>query len=242
MRGGEARGFVTDAGSGVGRERKEERGGDRLEAFEGPERGEAAVGRGGAVGGQFFELGGDGGRAAVGEFEPGEAGDEGVGGAELGDEGAVVEFGEVGRRDARLVAVTDAPDAAAGFVPVGMRARDFVVRDNFVIPIHDVERAVGAEVHRDRAEPFVGGCEKIGKFFVAVAAGIGRGADGVNRVREGIGEEEDFGGGGGISRSNTAKKIVVIFGEGEAAEASAAHLRWCERRGHERLVGAEAVF
>ena len=160
----------------------------------------------------------------------------------MGDEGAVVEAGEVGWRDARLIAVADAPDAAAGFVAVGVRARNFVVRNDFVIPIDNVERAIGTEMHRDRAEPFVGGRQEVGKFFVAVAAGIQGGADGVNRVRDGIGEEEDLRVRVAGGSAETTEESVAVLGEGEAAEAGAAHLGGGERGRHEGLVGAEQIF
>ena len=244
VRGGEAGGLVAEGGRGVGGEREEERGGERLETFEGPEGGEAAVGGRGAIGDEGGERGGDGGGAAVGEFEPGEAGDEGVGGAELGDEGAVVEAGEVGWCDARLIAVADAPDAAAGFVAVGVRARNLVVRNDFVIPVDDIERAVRAKMHRDGAEPFVGGGEEVGEFFVggARAVGGGRGADGVDRVRDGIGEEEDLRVRVAGGSAETTEESVAVLGEGEAAEAGAAHLGGGERGRHEGLVGAEQIF
>ena len=159
----------------------------------------------------------------------------------MGDEGAVVEFGEVGRRDARLITVTDAPDAAAGFVAVGVRARDFVVRNDFVIPIDDVERAVGAEMHRDRAEPLVVGREKIGEPLVTVARPVGRGARGVDFVREGIGEEEDLCARVAGGRAKRAEESVAILGEREAAESGGAHQLAAERRRHEGLVGTEQL-
>jgi hypothetical protein len=71
--------------------------------------------------------------------------------------------------------MTDAPDATAGLVAVGVGARDLVVRNDLVVPIDDVERAVGAEVDRDGAEPAVGAGEKIGELLVAVARTVGGG-------------------------------------------------------------------
>jgi hypothetical protein len=124
-----------------------------------------------------------------------------------------------------LVDVTHAPDATAGFVAVRVRAGDFVVGDDFVVPIDDVERAIGAEVDRDGAKPLVGGCNKVGEFFVRVArtVGGGRGADSVDRVGDRIGEEEDLRTIGG-GRAVAAEKAVAIFGEREAVRCGSA--RW----------------
>ena len=117
------------------------------------------------------------------------------------------------------------------------------MRDDFVIPIDDVERAIGAEVDRDGTEPFVGGGQKVGELFVAIARAVGgrRGADGVDRVGDRVGQKEDLGAIGG-RRAVAAEKSVAILGEREAAEAGAAHLRRREGRRHQRLIRAQAIL
>ncbi len=52
--------------------------------------------------------------------------------------------------------MTDAPDAAMGFVAVWIRGGNFVVGNYLIIPIGNVEAAVGAKFNVHRAEPIIG--------------------------------------------------------------------------------------
>ena len=55
----------------------------------------------------------------------------------------------------RRAGVDDAPDAAALAVALGVVERHFVVADDAVVEVGDVERAVGAELDVDGPEPGV---------------------------------------------------------------------------------------
>ena len=54
------------------------------------------------------------------------------------------------------------PDAAVGFVTVWVGGWQFVVGDDFVIPVGDVEAAVRAELDVDGSEPIVFGGQEVG--------------------------------------------------------------------------------
>ena len=56
-------------------------------------------------------------------------------------------------RPAISALVNHAPDAAALAVATGMRERNFVVADDAVVEVRDVERAVGSKLRIDRTEP-----------------------------------------------------------------------------------------
>ena len=122
-----------------------------------------------------------------------------------------------------------------------MCARHFVVRNNFIIPIDNVERAIGAKVNRNRAKPLVFGGEKVGQFFVTVARALGRRLNRVDRVGDGVGEEENL---RAIGRrgAEAAEKSVRILGEGKSAQPRATHLRGRERWRHQRLIRAQPIF
>ena len=91
-------------------------------------------------------------------------------GAFLPKEWGLEVFGEFG--SCNLVEVRDsalgvcfganAPDAAVGFVTVWVGGWQFVVGDDFVIPVGDVEAAVRAELDINRAEPIVFGGQEVG--------------------------------------------------------------------------------
>ena len=65
----------------------------------------------------------------------------------------------------RLAAVPHAPDAPALFVAARMIARDFVVRDDAVVPVGDVEAAVRAEGDRHRPEHRVRARHEVARLF-----------------------------------------------------------------------------
>ena len=71
------------------------------------------------------------------------------------DEVRVRSLENIGDRSGLLADVADSPDATVGLVAGGIGARDFVVRDNFIIPVGNVETAIGAELHIDGTEPIV---------------------------------------------------------------------------------------
>ena len=113
--------------------------------------------------------------------------------------------------------------------------------DNPVVPVYDVESAVGPEGDRDGSEPTVVGREKVRLLRVAEARAFGRRGDDLDRSRDRVGEEEHLRAGRGGS-GGPAEKPVAILRQREAAQAGAAHLGGRERRWHERLVRAEEIL
>ena len=150
---------------------------------------------------------------------PGEAGEESVGAAEVGRDFLRRKFGEVGWGGVLLAVMADAPDTSALFVAVGMTTRDLVVGNDFVIPIDDIEAAVGAEVGRDRAERLVTGEEKIVLLFIGVLSFAVRGGrHDLETVRDGIDDNKN------LALVAELKGTAFIFDEREPAQPGAAHL------------------
>src|SRR5437016_10761558 len=130
-----------------------------------------------------------------------------------------------------------------------MVPRHFVVRNYFVIPIHEVETAVRAELTRDRAKPRIAGKQKVRQVFklpaVAVApvaadvrrriravrlvtsAATAMAANRLNPGRDGIGDVEHI--------SKLAGKTVAAFAKRESAQAGAAHFLFAELREGRRV-------
>jgi hypothetical protein len=164
----------------------------------------------------------------------------------MGEEFLVTELRQVRRGDTWLVLVPHAPDAAAGLVAVGMGARDLVVRNDLVVPVNDVERAVGPERDGDGPEPRIVGDEEVGQFLVAITAAFRRGLDELDAAGDGIGEVEQAGAlrplspGGG--QGDVRKRAPLVIRQREAAQAGAAHLRGEDRRRHERLIRAQLLL
>ena len=115
--------------------------------------------------------------------------------------------------------MADTPDPASGFIPIGVCAWDLVVGDDFVIPIDDVEAAVGAKVGGDGAEPLVLGEHEVVLFFVLVLAFvIGVDVDDLQAAGDRVDEHKDI---AGVAE---AKRTVFVFDEGEPAQPGASHL------------------
>src|SRR5881396_1513399 len=72
----------------------------------------------------------------------------------------------------RLGFMGHAPDSAAGLVAFGMVPRHFVVRNDLVIPVHDVKAAVRAELDGNRAEPRVAAANEVGQVLEAPAVAV----------------------------------------------------------------------
>src|SRR5688572_21114389 len=66
----------------------------------------------------------------------------------------------------------DAPDAAVGFVAVGMAEASLVMADDRIVPITDVERAFGTELCVYRAEGAIGGGDEWFEIFEREAGTI----------------------------------------------------------------------
>ena len=102
------------------------------------------------------------------------------------------EGGDVWGGAAGMGAVADAPDAAVFLVASGVVAGDFVVGDDAVVPVGDVETAVGAEGDGDGAEHGVCGGDEVAGFFECPdPVRVEGSADGVDFAEDGIGDEEE---------------------------------------------------
>ena len=68
-------------------------------------------------------------------------------------------------RHERTALGRDPPDAAVRAVPPLVTKIDLAVLDDRVVPVGDVDRAVGAHLHVDRTERDPLGVNEVGKFF-----------------------------------------------------------------------------
>ena len=90
-----------------------------------------------------------------------------------------------------------------------MRTWNLVVGDDFVIPIDDVEAAIGAEVGGDGAEPLVLGKHEVVLLFILVLIFvIGVDVDDLQATGDRIDEHKD------ITGVTEAKWTVFVFDEG----------------------------
>ncbi|GBD37458.1 hypothetical protein HRbin36_02589 [bacterium HR36] len=63
----------------------------------------------------------------------------------------------------------------------------FVMRNEFVVPVHHVQAAIGSEVDGHWAEPFAGRKQKVSKPFETVMGAIGEQANCLDSLQNGIG-------------------------------------------------------
>ncbi len=166
--------------------------------------------------------------ATVGQRLPGEMGISDDLGAEAGDQVGGRELGVIGYgwRDEALR--LDAPDATRLLIAIGVIAGDFVVADDLVIPVDDVEAAIGPHRHRDRAEERVLAGDEILETLEAVAGARAVLADRVDLRGDRVGD---------IHHAVEALRPDADVGEREAAEARSAHLEIRSLHGERRLVG-----
>ena len=92
-----------------------------------------------------------------------------------------------------------------------MVPRHFVVRDYFVIPVHDVETAVRAGAQCDRAEPFVAGKHKVRQLLVTEARSVRRDLDRLNLPRDRIREVELPGVGSGPDATRSSRREEALI-------------------------------
>src|SRR6185503_9720173 len=85
-----------------------------------------------------------------------------VAAGELGDQFFVALFGEIEFSGARRVAVAQAVEAALEAVHAGGVAGGVLGAVVAVVPVEDVERAVGADLQGDGHEPRIIGGEEVG--------------------------------------------------------------------------------
>jgi len=113
-----------------------------------------------------MECGGQAGRLAVDDLLPGVLDFPGVGGGEVTKQIRFGNPGEIGDGSPmRLGIVSDAPDPAAQLVPFGVGPGDFVVGDDLIVPVDDVEAAIGSEREGDGTEPGIAAEDEVGEVF-----------------------------------------------------------------------------
>ena len=170
---------------------------NRVQTFQRPQRRNAFPGRLRLVADEALQLGGQFRHRSVGNGLPGEMALSGVLTAEFGEEFVAGELCKIGDGERGLVFVFHAPDAAALLVALGVVARDFVVRDDFIVPVHDVEAAVGAEPERHGAEHLVAGLNEVRQFLQAIARPIAMDFDGLDFSGDGVRDIHHVGVGSG---------------------------------------------
>jgi hypothetical protein len=116
-----------------------------------------------------------------------------------------------------------------------MGAGDFVVGDDLVVPIHDIQASIGSEVDGHRPEPFVGREQEI----LALGGqrnsrGILPAGDDLDFPGDRIGDVKDL-----LAGPFRGENAALVIGQGDPAQTGAAH-RLAGRGGREdRGVGPE---
>ena len=150
----------------------------------------------------------------------------------MSDEFGVSGFHHVGYLSGSLADVADSPNTTVGFITGRVTAGNLVMRNDFVIPISDVEAAIRAEFHVYGAEPVVFTDEEIFEVLGMDCAGvIAVDFDTVDGIGDGVGEEADV-------LPFVREATFVRFTKGEARESGAADSE-CVQLGHHGLVRAE---
>ena len=183
--------LVPQVGRGIGDQLLEQGHGDGAEPFEGPESSRAATGRGRRISRHALEFGNQRSRVSVDDFLPGEVGEPGVRRAEV--PGQVLRSHRCDRHRLadRLRRVPDPPDPAADAIAVGMRPRHLVVGDDLVVPVDDIQAAVGAKLESDRAERRIAALEQVVALAIRPVITGPCGDDRLDRVGDRIGDVED---------------------------------------------------
>ena len=122
----------------------------------------------------------------------------------------------------------DAPDTARLLIAVRVVTGDFVMADDFVIPIDDVEAAIRAHRHGDRTEERVIAADEVIQLFEAIARALAMLADRVDLRSDWVSD---------VHHTVVALRPDADIGEREAAQAAAAHLEIRSLHGERRLIG-----
>ena len=99
------------------------------------------------------------------EFELGMGAREFFGGSEHVEQLADGRADDLRFVDQRAALEGHAPDATVGVIAAVVAEIDFAVLNDRVVPVGDVERAVGSDLGVDRAEGGVGRLDDLGLFF-----------------------------------------------------------------------------
>ena len=148
--------------------------------------------------------------------------------AEAGDEFRRGKFRVVGHRRWDEALGLNAPDTTRLLIAIGVVTGDFVVADNLVIPVDDIEAAIGAHRHRDGAKERVITGDEVGQLLQRVAGTIAVHPDGVHLRGDGVGDIHDVG---------IALGPNTMITEGETTQASPTHLELRSLNRERRLVG-----
>ena len=151
------------------------------------------------------------------------------------DDSLQIHPGQIRNLRRRLTLRLDAPDAATCLVTVRMCAGNFVVRDDLVVPIDNIEIPVGAEAGCHGAEPRVSCRHEV--FLLDVgrpAVLVLRHRDHLDSVGDRVGDVE-------------STTVIVVFrkfgipvvGNGNSAQSGAAHDTLFERRWNLRGIGSQ---
>ena len=121
------------------------------------------------------------------------------------------------------VLVLHAPDSAALLVAIGVIPRHFVVGDDLVVPVDNVQAAVRPQPHGHRAKPLVARLHKITQLLQFVARAIPMNFDRLDFARDRVGHVHHLG---------VSLRPNGLIAQGQPAQACAAHLeiRRCSRK------------
>ena len=127
-------------------------------------------------------------RASVSERLPGEMGVGGHLGTQAGDEVSGRKLGVIRHHLRNETLRLDAPDTTGLFITVRVIAGNFVMADNLVIPVDDVEAAVWTHRHRDGAEERVVAADEVRELFESIARTLTMLADRVDLRSDRVGD------------------------------------------------------
>ena len=149
-------------------------------------------------------------------------------GTEAGNKISGGEFGVIRDRLRDETLWLDAPDAPRLLIAVRVVTGDLIMADDFVVPIDDIQAAVRTHRHGDRPEEGVFAADEIVELLQAIAGTFAVLADRVDLGCDRIGDIHD---------AVEALWPHADIGQGETAEAGAAHLEVRRLDRELRLIG-----
>ena len=132
-----------------------------LQSFQRPKRLDSVCGRVGDVAHNRFEPRGERNRLAIDNLLPRCMRLPQIIRSEIHEQFRAFHGGEVHHVRRRLVFVAHAPNASPRLIAIRMVARHLVVRNDFVVPVDDIQARVRPKVDRHRAKPFVRAADEI---------------------------------------------------------------------------------
>ena len=180
---------------------------------------------------------------AVFEFLFGVETDPLFGGLEEGDEIGDGLGGEVDARGRFAAFGGEPPDAAVGVVAAFVAEVDLAVLDDRVVPVGDVECAVGAHLEVDGAERAVGAGDDVAELLGGEAGGVVGDLEAIDAVAaEVAGDEIALPFGREVAAADDFETAVLGLAWVEAAEDAGELVREADERGsREGIIDALAV-